>query len=64
MLESIFSHDQTYKVEFGSYEVRMSHWIDKPYLVRVGDDQVVFSLEGDPWSASDVRWILNLGYSG
>ncbi|WP_338873010.1 hypothetical protein WBJ53_29425 [Spirosoma sp. SC4-14] len=59
MIEAIFSPDQSYKVEFSVYEMRMSHWIEKPYLVRVGNDEVVFSLESDPWSASNVHWVDN-----
>lgn len=59
MEEAIISPDQAYIVEFSVYEMRMSHWIEKPYLVQASDNEVLFSLEGDPWSASDVRWIDN-----
>ncbi|MFD2932780.1 hypothetical protein [Spirosoma flavum] len=56
-MEDIFSPDRRYKVSFGSYEVRMSHWIDQPYLIRVSDNVSLFNLNADVWSASNVRWL-------
>ncbi|GAB3551863.1 hypothetical protein GCM10027577_32990 [Spirosoma fluminis] len=57
MLDEIVSPDRTYKVVLSRYEVRMSHWIDQPYLMRVGDGACLFALDGAPWSASDVNWL-------
>ena len=57
MSEAIFSPDQSYKVSFSSYEVRMSHWIDQPSLIRVGDNVCLFALNKDGWSARTVRWL-------
>ncbi|WP_232074065.1 hypothetical protein [Spirosoma aureum] len=57
MLEELFSPQKTFKVAIGSYEVKMSHWVDQPYLIRVSDDVELFNLNGDPWSASDVTWL-------
>ena len=57
MSEDIFSPDRRYKVSFSSYEVSMSHWIDQPYLIRVGDNVCLFRLNEDGWSAWVVRWL-------
>ena len=57
MLEDRFSPNQDYKVSFSSYEVRMSHWIDQPYLIRVRDRACLFALNEDGWSAWAVRWL-------
>lgn len=57
MSEDIVSPDHKYKVSFSSYEVRMSHLIDQPYLIRVSDDVCLFALDADGWSAWTVRWL-------
>jgi|ERR687886_1530722 hypothetical protein len=57
MFDEIVSPDHTHKVAFSTYEVRMSHWIDQPYLIRVSDGACLFALQSDPWSASDVKWL-------
>ena len=57
MSEDIFSPNQDYKVSFSSYEVRMSHWIDQPALIRVCDNACLFALNEDNWSAWTVRWL-------
>lgn len=59
MSEDIFSPNRRYKVSFSSYEVRMSHWIDQPYLIRVSDNACLFRLNEDGWSAWAVRWLDN-----
>ncbi|HLL96989.1 MAG TPA: hypothetical protein VK404_18595 [Spirosoma sp.] len=56
MIDDILSSDNTYKVSFCCYEVRMSHWIKQPHLIRVGDNQTLFSLNGASWSAFTVKW--------
>jgi hypothetical protein len=56
-MEELFSPQKTFKVAIGSYEMKMSHWVDQPYLIRVSDDAELFNLTGDPWSASDVNWL-------
>lgn len=57
MSEDILSPNHQYKVSFSSYEVRMSHWIDQPYLIRLSDNVCLFTLNADAWSAWAVRWI-------
>ncbi|GAB3794872.1 hypothetical protein GCM10028819_09900 [Spirosoma humi] len=57
MSEDIVSPDRKYKVSFSSYEVRMSHWIDQPYLIRVSDGVCLFAIDADGWSAWAVRWL-------
>ena len=57
MLDAIISPSQAYKVEFSSYEVRMSHWIDQPHLIRIADNQTLFTLAGDAWSAFTTKWV-------
>jgi hypothetical protein len=57
MIDDIVSPDQSYKVAFSCYEVRMSHWIEQPNLIRVSDNQVLFTLNGDSWSAFNVQWL-------
>ena len=55
-MDEIFSPDKQHKVSFGSMEIRMSHWIDQPYLVRVSDNKTLFELE-HLWSGDDVHWL-------
>ena len=57
MNDDIFSPNHTYKVSFQSYEVRMSHWIDQPSLIRVCDSVCLFSLNADGWSAWETNWL-------
>ncbi len=57
MSEDIVSPNRQYKVSFSSYEVRMSHWIDQPYLIRVNDGACLFTINADGWSAWAVRWL-------
>lgn len=57
MIDDIFSPDQRYKIAFSCYEVRMSHWIEQPHLIRVSDNKTLFSLNGASWSAFKVNWI-------
>lgn len=59
MSDDIFSPNGQYKVRFDSYEVRMSHWIDQPSLIRVQDNVCLFALNKDDWSAWEVRWLDN-----
>lgn len=59
MSEDLFSPDRDYKVSFSSYEVRMSHWIDQPYLIRASNNACLFRLNKDGWSAWEVRWLDN-----
>ncbi|WP_020598081.1 hypothetical protein [Spirosoma panaciterrae] len=55
-MNEFFSPDQRYKVSLASNEIRMSHWIDQPYLIRVSDNVTLFSLDS-LWSGDDVKWI-------
>ncbi|UFH57544.1 hypothetical protein [Spirosoma sp. KNUC1025] len=57
MIDDIFSPGHAYKITFSCYEVRMSHWIEQPHLIRVGDDATLFSLNGDAWSTFTVNWL-------
>ena len=56
MSDDIFSPNRHYKLSFDSYEIRMSHWIGQPSLIRVRDNVCLFSLNADGWSAYSVRW--------
>lgn len=56
MPDDIFSPNRQYKIRFDSYEMRMSHWIDQPALIRVYDNVCLFALDKDDWSAWEVRW--------
>ena len=51
-----FSPDNRFKVSLASNEIRMSHWIDTPYLIRISDDTTLFKLD-HLWSASDIQWM-------
>ncbi|MBD2704242.1 hypothetical protein IC229_26600 [Spirosoma sp. BT702] len=57
MNEDIYSPNQSYKITLSSYEIKMSHWVAQPYLIRLSDDVTLFSLKGDPWSAFTVKWL-------
>ncbi|MPR37224.1 hypothetical protein [Salmonirosea aquatica] len=57
MSEDIFSSNRQYKVSFDSYEMRMSHWIDQPSLIRESDSACLFSINTDDWSAWEVSWL-------
>ncbi|WP_020607332.1 hypothetical protein [Spirosoma spitsbergense] len=57
MSNAVFSPNRQYKLRFDSYEMRMSHWIDQPSLIRVQDDVCLFALNQDDWSAWEVRWL-------
>lgn len=39
-----------------SDEVKMSHWVDVPYVVKVSDGSMVWSGEF-PWSLSQHHWV-------
>jgi len=54
-MDEFFSPNNQYKVSISSNEIRMSHWIDQPYLIRVGDNETLFKLDY-LWSASNVNW--------
>ncbi|MFD2574350.1 hypothetical protein ACFSUS_27190 [Spirosoma soli] len=56
MIDNIVSPGHSYKIVFSCYEVRMSHWIEQPHLIRVSDSKIVFSLNGASWSAFKVQW--------
>lgn len=51
-----FSPDHQYMISICSTEIRMSHWIDQPYLVRVSDNKTLFELE-HLWSGSGINWV-------
>ncbi|MEO6285990.1 MAG: hypothetical protein ABIO93_21550 [Dyadobacter sp.] len=53
----IFSTNVQHTICFDSYEMRMSHWIDQPSLIRVSDGACLFSINTDDWSAWEVRWL-------
>ncbi|MVM41854.1 hypothetical protein GO730_36225 [Spirosoma sp. HMF3257] len=55
-MDEFFSPDQQYKLSISSYDIRMSHWIDQPSLIRVSDNVTLFDLE-HLWSASDIKWL-------
>ncbi|GAB3957626.1 hypothetical protein GCM10028805_50680 [Spirosoma harenae] len=55
-MEEYFSPDNRFKVSLASNEIRMSHWIDSPYLTRISDDATLFTLNS-LWSASDIDWL-------
>ena len=43
------SADGRIEVRFDAYEVRMSHWILEPIVIRMRDGATVLSLEGSGW---------------
>ena len=43
------SPDGRIEVRFDAYEVRMSHWILEPIVIRTRDGATVLSLEGSGW---------------
>ncbi len=43
------SRDGRIEVRFDAYEVRMSHWILEPIVIRTRDGATVLSLEGSGW---------------
>ncbi|MBD2705799.1 hypothetical protein IC229_34690 [Spirosoma sp. BT702] len=57
MNEDFHSPNQRYTITLGSYEIKMSHWVAQPYLIRLSDGATLFSLTGDPWSAFTVKWL-------
>ena len=54
-LES-FSPGGTYRLQVSSEEMKMSHWIDRPYVTRVSDQRVIYRAEY-PWSLNSHRWL-------
>ncbi|MFC5408237.1 hypothetical protein ACFPMF_02875 [Larkinella bovis] len=59
MKENYSSPNGTYTVLFDVFEVRMSHWLEVPRVVRVADQQPLFDLQGDVWSTSQVTWLTD-----
>ena len=57
MPADVFSPNRKFKIRFDSYEMRMSHSIDQPSLIRVCDNVCLFALDMDDWSAWEVRWM-------
>lgn len=57
MSDDIFSPNRQFKISFDSYEMRMSHWIDQPLLIRVRDNVCLFALNADGWSAWETNWL-------
>jgi hypothetical protein len=57
MREEVVSPDGRHRVAFSSQEVRMSHWIDSPVVMRAGAPRPVLDLTSSEWSADDVRWL-------
>lgn len=55
MNQPSLSPDLRYELRFSSFEVRMSHWIEQPYLVRLSDQRSLFTLH-DLWSLDEARW--------
>lgn len=52
-----YSPDGLHKVIFESYEMKMSHEVHQPRLIRNIDDTCLFSLNFDDWSAWEVWWL-------
>ncbi|GAB3933939.1 hypothetical protein [Larkinella terrae] len=57
MKDDIFSPEGTYVIQFDVFEVKMSHWIETPRIFRVADNQLLFDLRGDVWSAMRINWL-------
>ena len=55
-MHDIFAPDNLYKVCFSSYEMRMSHWVNQPRVLRVQDNETLFAAPSR-WSANEVQWI-------
>src|SRR5919204_3533726 len=49
------SPDGRIEVRFDAYEVRMSHWVMEPTVVRVRDGAAVLSLTGSAWDGGGIN---------
>ncbi|GAB3999947.1 hypothetical protein GCM10028807_51620 [Spirosoma daeguense] len=56
-METNFSPDGTYRIEFGMYEMAMSHWTYPPTIYHNSDQKQLFDMGSSLWSASDIDWI-------
>ncbi|GAB3327540.1 hypothetical protein GCM10027299_28300 [Larkinella ripae] len=59
MIEKYSSPNGTYQVVFDVFEVRMSHWVEVPRIIRVSDGAALFDLRGAVWSADRVQWLTD-----
>ena len=50
------SPDGRFLLQTSNYEVRMSHWIEEPYLQDLSNDETVFDLVGSGWSLYRYHW--------
>ncbi|WP_420147520.1 hypothetical protein [Spirosoma sp.] len=53
------SPDGTYQIQFEMAEIRMSHWIYKPFIYRTHDHVLLFDLQDDVWSADEIKWLTD-----
>ncbi|HWV32446.1 MAG TPA: hypothetical protein VN038_22450 [Dyadobacter sp.] len=56
MVDEVPSPQNTYTVRFGAYEVRMSHWITEPTIIKVATNQMIFDMPST-WSCDEAKWI-------
>lgn len=50
--ETVESSDGTYRVGFGAFEPRMSHWVFSPVITHVPSGEVLLDLNGTLWDAA------------
>lgn len=48
------SSDGRIEVRFNAYEVRMSHWILEPDVIRTRDGAAILSLDGSAWDGGGI----------
>lgn len=56
-MKSSISPDGTYQIDFGMYEMAMSHWTHPPTIYRSRDHVQLFDMGSTLWSASSVEWL-------
>lgn len=55
-IEQRFSPDGNFAVVLASYEMRMSHWVNRASLRNVPADEYILNIGDALWSADTVTW--------
>lgn len=50
------SPDGRFVVVTVAYEMRMSHWVEAPYLYRTGEEDPLLNVSVNDWSADTIEW--------
>lgn len=56
-MQDVVSPDGRHRVAFSAQEVRMSHWIESPVVMRTGERRPLLDLTSSDWSADEARWL-------